>query len=288
MFGRTLRITPADGGSQNEDGPANGFGGEEELKREQWTPQSNAQGPMHVAMLQGDPNYMEDNWAVLLNCGLPSSLNSGESLNSEKSLNPGESVNSGEPLNSGGAADEIVDTTGEEVAEEDRTVRKEEISLFGVFDGHNGKHASAFAREHLLRNIASRIPPKATLNDLRMAVHDGYLATDADFLALGLRDGACLVTALDVRSEDESEEGGGVVGALPDEEVVMQLTEDHKPDREDETRRIEALGGYVMDLGVPRVMGYLAVSRAMGDVDLKQFVVAEPETWVYQRTPDQR
>ena len=27
-------------------------------------------------------------------------------------------------------------------------------------------------------------------------VHEGYLATDAEFLALGLRDGACLVTAL--------------------------------------------------------------------------------------------
>ena len=36
-------------------------------------------------------------------------------------------------------------------------------------------------------------------------------------------------------------------------------------------------GRYVMDLGVPRVMGYLAVSRAMGDVDLKQ-ATPTPET----------
>ena len=43
---------------------------------------------------------MEDNWAVLLNCGLPLSLNSGES------------VNSGEA-----AADETGDVTGEEVSE---------------------------------------------------------------------------------------------------------------------------------------------------------------------------
>ena len=37
------------------------------------------------------------------------------------------------------------------------------------------------------------------------------------------------------------------------------------------------LGGFVVELGVPRVMGYLAVSRAMGDSDLKHFVTSEPE-----------
>jgi hypothetical protein len=41
-------------------------------------------------------------------------------------------------------------------------------------------------------------------------------------------------------------------GALPEEAVVLQLTHDHKPDREDETRRIEARA-LTFDLKVNRL-----------------------------------
>lgn len=45
------------------------------------------------------------------------------------------------------------------------------------------------------------------------------------------------------------------------------LTQDHKPTREDEARRIREAGGFVIN---NRVMGELAVSRAFGDVDFKK------------------
>ena len=60
---------------------------------------------------------------------------------------------------------------------------------------------------------------------------------------------------------------------------------DHKPNREDERARIEAAGGTVVFWGVWRVEGILAVSRAIGDKLLKQFVTAEPETRVWEREP---
>ncbi|GAB5372455.1 hypothetical protein AAMO2058_001666900 [Amorphochlora amoebiformis] len=47
----------------------------------------------------------------------------------------------------------------------------------------------------------------------------------------------------------------------------LELTKDHKPDRPDETTRIEEAGGYVQ---AKRLQGDLAVSRAFGDLRHKQ------------------
>ena len=66
---------------------------------------------------------------------------------------------------------------------------------------------------------------------------------------------------------------------------ALPLSEDHKPDRDRERRRIEAAGGHVsVRHGVARVEGLLAVSRSLGDADLKRYVVATPD--VRQRLLD--
>lgn len=58
---------------------------------------------------------------------------------------------------------------------------------------------------------------------------------------------------------------------------VEALSDDHKPNRPDEAKRIRSLGGRVLFHGVWRVNGILAVSRAIGDRILKQFVTGVPE-----------
>ena len=58
----------------------------------------------------------------------------------------------------------------------------------------------------------------------------------------------------------------------------IPMSEDHKPDRKDEIKRIQDTGGvvkYVYD--VPRVGGILAVSRSIGDLMLKKWVISTPE-----------
>uniref|UniRef100_A0A0C3TB71 PPM-type phosphatase domain-containing protein n=1 Tax=Guillardia theta (strain CCMP2712) TaxID=905079 RepID=A0A0C3TB71_GUITC len=170
------------------------------------------------------------------------------------------------------------------------------MSLFGVFDGHNGYRGSLYVREMLLHNIASSLEEETSLAEVQSAIQQAYVKTDQDFISLGVRDGCCVVTVavspsfiiaanagdsravLAVKAEEEGEEMGGEVRAI-------DLTEDHKPGRPDEQARIEAAGGFVVELGVPRVMGYLAVSRAIGDAELKQFVIAEPEIHVKPREP---
>ena len=73
---------------------------------------------------------------------------------------------------------------------------------------------------------------------------------------------------------------------------ALALSDDHKPDRPDETKRIKRAGGHVIDHGgvfriaSARAMAgakdtiFLSVARAFGDISLKEpdpCVTSEPE-----------
>ncbi|KAG6494502.1 hypothetical protein ZIOFF_049534 [Zingiber officinale] len=64
----------------------------------------------------------------------------------------------------------------------------------------------------------------------------------------------------------------------------IPLSSDHKPDRPDELSRIEAAGGRVIYWQGARVLGVLAMSRAIGDGYLKPYVTSEPEVTVTERS----
>ncbi|KAK1377998.1 Protein-serine/threonine phosphatase [Heracleum sosnowskyi] len=68
--------------------------------------------------------------------------------------------------------------------------------------------------------------------------------------------------------------------------VVTPLSNDHKPDRPDELKRIEDSGGRVIYWDGARVLGVLAMSRAIGDNYLKPYVISEPEVTVIDRTAE--
>jgi serine/threonine protein phosphatase PrpC len=59
-----------------------------------------------------------------------------------------------------------------------------------------------------------------------------------------------------------------------------------QPSRQDEESRIKALGGRVVFWGRWRVEGVLAVSRAIGDINLKPFVTCEPEILAVEMSED--
>ncbi|CAN0034562.1 unnamed protein product, partial [Scytosiphon promiscuus] len=76
-----------------------------------------------------------------------------------------------------------------------------------------------------------------------------------------------------------------VVGNVGDSRAVLcsdgralPMSSDHKPNKPEERRRIQALGGRVVySFGIPRVNGILAVSRAFGDRNMKGAISAEPD-----------
>ncbi|KAL8118778.1 protein phosphatase 2C 50-like [Apium graveolens] len=64
---------------------------------------------------------------------------------------------------------------------------------------------------------------------------------------------------------------------------AMALSNDHKPNREDENARIEASGGKVIQWNGHRVFGVLAMSRSIGDRYLKPWIIPKPEVMFVPR-----
>ncbi|KAH1099757.1 hypothetical protein GLYMA_13G042100v4 [Glycine max] len=152
------------------------------------------------------------------------------------------------------------------------------ICLFGIFDGHGGSRAAEYLKEHLFDNLLKH---PNFLTDAKLAISETYQQTDANFLDSEKDtfrdDGSTASTAILVDSHLYVANVGDSRTIISKAGKAIALSEDHKPNRSDERKRIENAGGVVMWAGTWRVGGVLAMSRAFGNRMLKQFVVAEPE-----------
>lgn len=153
-------------------------------------------------------------------------------------------------------------------------------SYYAVFDGHNGLDAAVYGVSHLHQFLAeSQYYP----TDPVLAFKDAFKKTDEQFIHKSgkenLRSGTTAVCAL-LRPKESML----YIAWLGDSQAVIvkqgcptQIVKPHKPDREDERERIEGMGGSVLFWGTWRVNGQLAVSRAIGDLEYKPYVSAEPD-----------
>ena len=73
----------------------------------------------------------------------------------------------------------------------------------------------------------------------------------------------CLITKTDIYCANAGDSRAILVSKAG---RVTELSHDHKPDVDSETKRIKAAGGFVED---SRVQGVIAVSRAIGDWEYK-------------------
>ncbi|ERN02988.1 probable protein phosphatase 2C 76 [Amborella trichopoda] len=161
------------------------------------------------------------------------------------------------------------------------------VCLFGIFDGHGGSRAAEYLKEHLFENLMKH-PQFVT--DTKLAISETYQKTDSDFLEAESNtfrdDGSTASTAVLVGRQLYVANVGDSRAVISKAGKAIPLSEDHKPNRSDERKRIENAGGVVMWAGTWRVGGVLAMSRAFGNRLLKQFVVAEPEIQEQEVTED--
>ncbi|PRP74630.1 hypothetical protein PROFUN_03552 [Planoprotostelium fungivorum] len=165
------------------------------------------------------------------------------------------------------------------------------VGYFGVFDGHGGVRCANYLAEVLHFNIFNS--EYFARGRFEESIKEGFRKTDEDFLEQCrkhyLMDGSTCAIAMIVDCKLYTAHAGDSRVVLCRDKTAIRLTEDHKPDRDDELARVEKAGGEVIFRGnCFRVAGDLAMSRSFGDLRLKEplkMVISEPEIRVEELTP---
>uniref|UniRef100_A0A3P8U130 Protein phosphatase 1E n=1 Tax=Amphiprion percula TaxID=161767 RepID=A0A3P8U130_AMPPE len=159
---------------------------------------------------------------------------------------------------------------------------QEEQAFFAVFDGHGGVDAAVYAANHLHVNLVRQ---ESFSQDPSEALYRAFRLTDERFVKKASRENLrCgttgVVTFLRGRTLYVAWLGDSQV-ILVRRGQVVELMKPHKPDREDEKKRIEALGGCVIWFGTWRVNGSLSVSRAIGDSEHKPYICGDADHSIF-------
>ncbi|XP_036381357.1 protein phosphatase 1E [Megalops cyprinoides] len=160
---------------------------------------------------------------------------------------------------------------------------QEEQAYFAVFDGHGGVDAAIYAANHLHVNLVRQ---EMFSQDPGEALCRAFKLTDERFVQKASRENLrCGTTGVVTFLRGSTLH----VAWLGDSQVMLvrrgqpvELMKPHKPDREDEKQRIEALGGCVIWFGTWRVNGSLSVSRAIGDSEHKPYICGDADQRNYQ------
>lgn len=178
--------------------------------------------------------------------------------------------------------------------------------FFGVYDGHGGCQVANYCREHLHSVLVDEIEAAQSSLDgkngrdnwedqWKKAFSNCFHKVDDEVGGVGESNGASVeplaseavgstaVVAILTQTDIIVANCGDSRAVLCRGKEALPLSDDHKPNREDEWERIEAAGGRVIQWNGYRVLGVLAVSRSIGDRYLKPWVIPEPEVKCIQR-----
>nr|XP_043615305.1 protein phosphatase 2C 16-like [Erigeron canadensis] len=188
--------------------------------------------------------------------------------------------------------------------------------FFGVYDGHGGSQVANYCRDRVHTALVEELKVmkqelvKGTINDsVQVAwekafancfqrVDDEVSGTVSRSIPEVNGDPSNIITSEPVAPETVG--STAVVALICSSHIIvancgdsravlyrgkeaMALSNDHKPNREDEYARIEAAGGKVIQWNGHRVFGVLAMSRSIGDRYLKPWIIPEPEVTLTAR-----
>lgn len=177
---------------------------------------------------------------------------------------------------------------------------QEQFHYFGVFDGHGCSHVATMCKERLHEIVKEEVTDTTGSLEWKKTMKQCFSRMDNEVQTWN-RSKQTFSCRCELQTPHCDAVGSTAVVAVvtPDKIVVsncgdsravlcrngvaIPLSSDHKPDRPDELLRVQAAGGRVIYWDGARVLGVLAMSRAIGDNYLKPYVISEPEVTITAR-----
>jgi len=162
------------------------------------------------------------------------------------------------------------------------------VSVYGVLDGHGGSDCAQFVSEELPTKLTIELRAKRPAAE---ALFSSFLKTDDEFMSVASDSQAgCTATVCvwdGYNNIGYVANAGDTRAVLCRDGKALDLTVDKKATDPSEISRIIREGGFVSN---GRVMGSLAVSRAMGDASLKhtqkRILIPDPEVTSFCYEPE--
>ncbi|XP_045789482.1 probable protein phosphatase 2C 13 [Trifolium pratense] len=172
-------------------------------------------------------------------------------------------------------------------------------AFYAVFDGHGGPDAAVFVKNNAMKLFFEDTTMLQTydtdallLKKLEASHRKAFLGADlalADEQSVSSSCGTTALTALILGRHLMVANAGDCRAVLCKRGVAVNMSQDHRPSYLPERKRVEELGGYIDD---GYLNGYLSVTRALGDWDLKlplgsaSPLTAEPDVQVVTLTEE--
>uniref|UniRef100_A0A7S1CBR4 PPM-type phosphatase domain-containing protein n=1 Tax=Bicosoecida sp. CB-2014 TaxID=1486930 RepID=A0A7S1CBR4_9STRA len=172
---------------------------------------------------------------------------------------------------------------------------KPEWGFFGVYDGHGGREVAEYLKDNLASLVEKEMGERHTAGgagrpavggdagkrSVEECLSSAFYFADIKAKALygssaaGATACTCFVKTSGRDKYVYTANCGDARAVLCAKGVARRLSKDHKATDDEEKKRIEELGGFVLR---NRVLGVLAVARAFGDYSLKKYVPCTPYT----------
>ena len=164
-------------------------------------------------------------------------------------------------------------TKGKRSYNEDRSsvLRRGNITLCGIYDGHGGEEVSSFLKKKLGSTLIENTDTAFHTTSARQCCKKVSQQLNTYLEKKHILSGSTALVAMIKNNEIITVNVGDCRGIICRDGLAIPLTKDHKPGTVEEKARIQKMGGKIQfdrNIDGHRVQG-MSVSRSFGDSDVK-------------------